>query len=182
MGPMKQLQNMFAKTRVRKNHFILCLAILPWLHKYVEGCCNDCDADRSPSHALLRFLVEEGSPRSHVSIKISSYEIVCSGFCSVLGRMGKKTILAFCFPSVFISDFFVACHLFLYLGLRSFNFWRWHGMPFPTSPMPGKTTGVYYPLLINWGNSIEIREADLIHLPWCYEIDQLITLFQRCCP
>ena len=29
MGPMKQLQNMFAKTRVRKNHFILCLAIFP---------------------------------------------------------------------------------------------------------------------------------------------------------
>jgi len=29
MGPMKQLQNMFAKTRVRKNHIILCLAIFP---------------------------------------------------------------------------------------------------------------------------------------------------------
>ena len=91
MGPMKQLQNMFAKTRVRKNHFILCLAIFPWLHKYVEGCCNNCDADRPPPHALLRFLVEEGSPRSHVSMKISGYEIVCSVFCV---ESGQKPILS----------------------------------------------------------------------------------------
>ena len=30
-------------------------------------------------------------------------------------------------------------------------------MPFPTSPMPGKTTEVYYSHLIYWGSSIEIK-------------------------
>ena len=140
-------------------------------YKYVEGCCNDCDADRPPPHALLRFLVEEGSPCSHVSMKISCYVIVWGVFC--VGS-GKKPILAFCSTSVFNSRLSLSPRqLFLYLGLRSFNFWRWHGMPFPTYPMPGKTTGVYYPL-INWGKSIEIRSRIdppmyLLHsilMPW----------------
>ena len=103
MGPMKQLQNMFAKTRVRKNHFILYLAISPWLHKYVEGCCNDCDADRPPPHALLRFLVEKGSPRSHVSMKISCYEIFCSGYC-----VGLKANFGLLLPKCFQFRFSVS--------------------------------------------------------------------------
>ena len=62
-------------------------------------------------------------------------------------------------------------------------------MPFPTSPMPGKTTGVYYPLLINWENSVEIRSRidppALCILSWCYEIDQWSPFFRdavlKCC-
>ena len=89
-------------------------------YKYVEGCCNDCDADRPPPHALLRFLVEEGSPRPHVSLEISCY--VMSVVSPVLGRVKSQfwpsasqvfSIQTFCVASPIIPLFRFAIIQFL---------------------------------------------------------------------
>ena len=70
MGPMKQLSNMFAKTRVRW-----------WLKHFLtksKGCGHHCDAGSPRPHSLFGILVEERSPGPHVCHSCSWLSPICA--------------------------------------------------------------------------------------------------------